>query len=114
MSVEIISSSRPLDKVEQYLMTVAQSIVTINTLEDGTKITVDAYCTYQDVKENGEVIELLSIMTPDKKVFVTSSETFKTSFDDIADIYEGEQFTIVKNSGVSKAGRKYVVAWLDI
>lgn len=114
MSVEIVKTSRPLDKVEQYLMTVAPSIIGINTLEDGAKIAVDAYCNYRDVKETGEVIDLLSIITPDKKVYVTNSDTFKNSFDDIAAIFEGEPFTIVKNSGLSKAGRKYIVAWLDI
>ena len=112
MSVEIVKSSKELSKKEQYLMTVAPSMVGINTLEDGTVIPVSAYLYFRNVKETGEVIDLLSIMDDQENVYVTSSDTFKNSFDDIADIFEGDAFSVKKMSGTSKAGRKYIVAYL--
>lgn len=112
--IEIIKSSKELSKVEVYLMTVSPAMIGINSLEDETKIDVSAYCWYRSVKDTGEVTDLLSILGPDKKVYVTSSDTFKQSFEDIAAIFEGEEFTIVKTSKTSKAGRKYILAYLDV
>ena len=112
--IEIVKASKELSKVEMYLMTVSPAMIGINSLEDGDQIHVSAYAYYRNVKETGEVVDLLSILTPDNQVYVTSSDTFKSSFEDIETIFEGEEFTIVKMSRTSKAGRKYIICTLAI
>ena len=112
--VTVKETSREFSKVEQYLMTVAPSIVSMKDVEDGTKINVDGFLTFEDVKDNtGEVVEVLSIITPEKEVYSCQSATFKRSVKDIANIMKGA-FTIIKQSGKTKAGRDYINCTLDI
>ena len=112
--IEIVKASKELSKEEMYLMTVSPAMIGINSLEDGEEIPVAAYAYYRNVRESGEVTDLLSILTPDNRVFVTSSDTFKSSFEDIESIFAGEEFTIVKMSRTSKAGRKYIICTLAV
>ena len=112
--VTIKETSRDFTEVEQYLMTIAPSIVSMKDVEDGTKINVDGFLIFEDVKENtGEVVEVLSIITPEKNVYSCQSATFKRSVKDIANIMKGA-FTIIKQSGKTKAGRDYINCVLDI
>ena len=112
--ITIKETSREFTEVEQYLMTIAPSIVSMKDVEDGTKINVDGFLTFEDVKENtGEVVEVLSIITPEKEVYSCQSATFKRSVKDIATIMKGA-FTIIKRSGKTKAGRDYINCTLDI
>lgn len=108
--VEIKSTSRELTKVERYRLTLSPEIKTVQDLDDGTVISVVAFCEFNDVDEaSGEVSSLLGILADDGSSYVTQSATFKRSFKDIADIFDdGEQFSIKKISGVTKAGRPYV------
>ena len=116
----IKSSSKELSKVERYLMTQGQGMEMLQNVEDGSKIPVSAFCIYEDYKETDETtVTLLSILTPDNKVFVTQSATFIRSFGDIADVFANEDgtydaFTVVKISGKTKAGRPFVNCVLDI
>lgn len=112
--VEIKETSRDFDKVETYLMTVAPNITTLNNVEMGTKIVVDGFMIFNDVKKDGEEVEVMSIITPDKAVFSCQSATFKKSVKDIYNIMDGEQFTIIKMEGETKAGRKYIDCVLDV
>lgn len=113
--INIKEASRELTKVEKYLMTVAPSIVSMKDVEDGTKITVDATILFEDVDEQtGAINEILSILTPDKEVYSCQSATFKRSVADIQTIMEGQQFTIVKTSGTTKAGRAFINCVLDV
>lgn len=112
--ITIKETSRDFTELEQYLMTVAPSIVSMKNVEDGTKINVDGFLTFEDIKENtGEVVEVLSIITPKKEVYSCQSATFKRSVKDIANIMKGA-FTIIKQSGKTKAGRDYINCVLDI
>lgn len=112
--ITIKETSRDFTEVEQYLMTIAPSIVSMKEVEDGTKINVDGFLTFEDVKEKtGEVVEVLSIITPEKEVYSCQSATFKRSVKDIAKIMKGA-FTIIKQSGKTKAGRDYINCILDI
>lgn len=112
--ITIKETSREFTEVEQYLMTIAPSIVSMKDVEDGTKINVDGFLTFEDVKENtGEVVEVLSIITPEKEVYSCQSATFKRSVKDIASIMKGP-FTIIKRSGKTKAGRDFINCTLDI
>lgn len=112
--ITIKETSREFTEVEQYLMTIAPSIVSMKDVEDGTKINVDGFLIFEDVKENtGDVVEVLSIITPEKNVYSCQSATFKRSVKDIANIMKGS-FTIIKQSGKTKAGRDYINCILDI
>jgi hypothetical protein len=112
--VEIKTVSREFTEVEQYLMTIAPSIQSVKDVEDGTRITVDGVLEFTDVKENtGEVVDIMSIITPDKKVFSCQSSTFKRSIKDISNIMNGKEFTVIKTSGKTKAGRDFINCVLD-
>ena len=108
--IKIIEQSRELNEVEQYLMTIAPSIIS-----DGEHITVDGILTFEDVKENsGETVEVMSIITPEKQVYSCQSATFKRSIGDISSIMKGNPFTVIKTSGKTKAGRDYINCVLDV
>lgn len=112
--IEIKETSREFSKVETYLMTVAPNITTLNNVEAGTKIVVDGFMIFDDVKKDGEAVEVMSIITPEKTVFSCQSATFKKSVKDIYNIMDGEAFTIIKMDGETKAGRKYIDCVLDV
>lgn len=112
--VEIKTTSREFTEVEQYLMTIAPSIHSVKDVEDGTHITVDGVLEFTDIKENtGEAVDVMSIITPDKQVYSCQSATFKRSIRDISNIMKGKQFTVIKTSGVTKAGRDFINCVLD-
>lgn len=112
--VEITRTSRDFTKVEQYLMTVASGITSLKDVPDGQSITVSGIIEFNDVKETtGEVAEIVSIITPDNKVYSAQSRTVKRSLSDIEKIMDGEQFSIIKTSGTTKAGRTFINVELD-
>ena len=112
--IEIKTASREFTEVEQYLMTIAPSIHTIKLIEDGTRITVDGILEFTDIKENtGEAVDVMSIITPDKQVYSCQSATFKRSIRDISNIMKGKEFTVIKTSGKTKAGRDFINCVLD-
>lgn len=83
---------------------------------DGAQITVQNYVLYEDVKNNGDVYEILSIEAGDGTMYATNSRTFKEAFLDIKTIcgdpadMVGE--TVEVTSGTSKAGRTfYTCTW---
>lgn len=113
--ITIKTTSREFTPVERYLMTASPDITSMKDVADGEKIIVDGYLTFDDVKEKtGEVVELLSIITPDKKVYSCQSATFKRSISDINDVMETTPFTIIKISGKTKAGRDFINCVLDV
>lgn len=112
--VEIKTVSREFTEVEQYLMTIAPSIQSVKDVEDGTHITVDGVMEFTDIKENtGEEADIMSIITPDKQVYSCQSATFKRSIRDISNIMKGKEFTVIKTSGKTKAGRDFINCVLD-
>lgn len=112
--VEIKTVSREFTEVEQYLMTIAPSIQSAKDVEDGTHITVDGVMEFADIKENtGEEVDVMSIITPDKQVYSCQSATFKRSIRDISNIMKGKEFTVIKTSGKTKAGRDFINCVLD-
>ena len=111
--IKITEKSREFTKVEQYLMTVAPSIISMKDVEDGTKITVNGVMEFTDIKEDGSEIEIMSVITPDKAVYSCQSSTFKRSIHDIMAIMDGEAFTVVKTSGETKGGRDFINCFLD-
>lgn len=110
-----IISNQEYNEIEKYLMTVSPAIVSMKNLQDGEKVPVKKYMIFEDVKENsGEVVEILSILTPDNKVYSAQSGTLKRSFNDIINIMGDKPFTIIKTSGKTKAGRDFINCILDV
>ena len=112
--INIKKASRDFNEVEKYLMTIAPSIVSVKNLEDNTKIEVDGYITFEDIKEDGETVEILSIITPDKRVYSCQSSTFKRSFNDIVHSMNGKAFSVLKISGTTRNGRDFINCILDV
>lgn len=113
--VTIKATSREFTIVEKYLMTTSPDMTSMKDVADGEKIEVDGYLTFEDVKEKtGEVVEVLSIITPEKKVYSCQSATFKRSISDIHSVMETTPFTVIKISGKTKAGRDFINCVLDV
>lgn len=113
--INIKEMSRDFNEVEQYLMTIAPSIKSVKDVQDGEHITVNGILTFDDVKEDsGEVVEVMSIITPEKKVYSCQSATFKRSIRDISNIMKGAEFTVIKTSGKTKNNRDYINCVLDV
>ena len=114
MGITINTQSKDFTEVEQYLMTLDRGIKSLKDVEDNTSIAVAGYLTFTDEKDNGNSVDILSIITPDNEVFSCQSATFKRSFDNIANIMHGKQFSIIKVSDTTKAGRSYIDCALDV
>lgn len=112
--MQIYENSREFTKVEIYLMTSSPDVESLKNVEDETSIPVDGYILFKDADQNGEEADILSLITPDKKVYACQSQTFKKSFIEIFELMDGESFSIIKKSGVSKAGRDYINCVLDV
>lgn len=113
MGIRIYDTSKEFTEIEQYLMTKSPAIVSMKDVEDGTSIIVDGVLNFEDEKDNGEVVDIMSIITPDSKVYSCQSKTFKRSIIDISNIMHGKPFPIKKISGKTKAGRDYIDCILD-
>lgn len=114
MGITINTQSKDFTEVEQYLMTLDRGIQSLKDVEDNTSISVAGYLTFTDEKENGDSVDILSIITPDNEVFSCQSATFKRSFGNITNIMHSKPFSIVKVSGTTKAGRPYIDCTLDV
>lgn len=110
--ITIKYTSRELTKVERYRMTLDNNIQSCKDLPDGTEIEVDAFCEFEDEKDNGEVENVFSILAKDGKVYACTSKTFARNVKEIADAFDGEDYTIVKQSGKTKAGKDFIMAAL--
>lgn len=113
--ITIKATSRDFTPVEKYLMTSSPNITSMKNVVDGEKIVVDGFLTFDDLKEKtGEIVEVLSVITPEKKVYSCQSATFKRSISDIHDVVETTPFTVIKISGKTKAGRDFINCVLDV
>ena len=112
--VEIKEMSREFTKIEEYLMTVAPDIEPLKNIEDGKSIPIDGFLIFDDIKDSGEVQEIVSIITPDKKVYSGQSATFRKSLKEIDFVMDDEKYSIIKISGKTKAGRDYINCTLDV
>lgn len=114
--VTIKYASRELTKKEQYKMTLDNGIQSCKDIPDGTVIEVDAYCEFEDTKDNGETETVFSVLATDGSVYACTSKTFARNVREIADIYteDGvvEKFSIAKMSGKTKAGKDFIMASL--
>lgn len=111
--INIVEMSKEFNEVEQYLMTISPNIKSTKDADDGEKITVDGFLIFEDVKDDGTTSEIMSIITPDKKVYSCQSATFKRTIKDIFSLMKGKQFTVIKTSGKNKSGRDFINCYLD-
>lgn len=112
--ITINKMSREFDEVEQYLMTASSAIKSMKDVEDGAVIAVAGTLEFTDTKDNGEAVDILSIITPDSEVYSCQSATFKRSLGDILAIMGDKPFSVIKTSGTTKAGRPYIDCQLDV
>lgn len=85
----------------------SQQTTQIKDLEDGTEITIDYWALFtDDTKENES--EVLTIVDKNGVVYATISDTFKKNFFRMVEIFEDEEFAIVKISGKTNNGRDFV------
>lgn len=110
--MQIIETSREFNEVEQYLMTLDQSITVLKNVEDGTSIPVESYLIFVDEKD-GKETEILSIMDTDGNVYSCQSATFKQNLKNIHQCMNGKSYAVIKQSGVTKAGRPFITCVLD-
>lgn len=115
MSINIKETSREFNKIEKYLMTLAPDIKALKDITDGTSVAVDGFLVFEDIdEESGKSNEILSIITPDKRVYSGQSATFARSLRDIDFVMDGQKYSIQKISGKTKAGREYINCTLDV
>lgn len=110
--VEVKRMSREFTEVEVYLMTLDNGIKTCKDLPDGFEIEVDGYLEYTDTKDNGKSEDVFSILATDGAVYACTSKTFARNVIDIAGLFKGKKFAIVKQSGTTKAGKPFIMASL--
>lgn len=110
--VEIKRTSKDFDKVTIYRMTLDNAITSCKDLEDGTEITVTGWLEYVDTKENGKEETVFAILSDTGAVYACTSKTFARNVMEISDVFEGEDFTIIKTSGLTKADKPFIYALL--
>lgn len=113
----ILVASRDFTNIEKYLMTQDPGIISVKDVPDSTRMDVSGYLLYEDQNAKGETSELLSVIGSvdgTTKVWCCQSATFKRSFGQMFELFEGEPFTVIKTSGISKGGKNYVDCRLAI
>lgn len=110
--ITVKRSSRDLNKVEIYRMTLDNSITSCKDLPDDYEIEVDAWLEYEDEKENGKVEEIFVILATDGSVYACTSKTFARNVLEIDNVFDGATYTIIKKSGTTKAGKPFIMAAL--
>lgn len=110
--ITVKRSSRELNKVEIYRMTLDNSITSCKDLPDDYEIEVDAWLEYEDEKENGKIEEIFAILATDGSVYACTSKTFARNVLEIDSVFDGATYTIIKKSGTTKAGKPFIMAAL--
>lgn len=110
--ITIKETSKDFNKVEVYRMTLDNNIISCKDLEDDTEIEVAGFMEFIDTKDNGEETTVFSILATDGKVYACTSKTFARNVREISEVFEGEPFTIIKKSGVTKSNKPFIMAVL--
>lgn len=110
--ITINSMSKDFSKVDIYRLTRDNNITSCKDVADGTKITVVGYLEYDDTKDDGKTETVFAFMDDTGKCYACTSKTFARNVKEIAEIMDGENFSIIKESGVTKAGKDFIMASL--
>nr|DAX30678.1 MAG TPA: hypothetical protein [Bacteriophage sp.] len=98
-------------KVEQFKA--VKNAHSVKDLPDGFELTQN-FINYVDEKQDGKEVEILAVQGTDEEYYGTNSSVFRHDYLEIIDMFTDceEDFVIVKDSNVSKAGRQFVYARL--
>lgn len=107
--MEITRKSREFTPAEIYKATKSNSIKRMSDIADNEIIVAKDYIVYEDSKEDGSSITILSIIT-DTGIYATNSATFIRTFLDIVDIMGELPVNITVGHDTSKNGRKFIFA----
>lgn len=110
--MNVLKASKELTKIEQYMLTVDKGAESMKDVPDGTSIPVSVWCSYEDEKD-GTLTEITAIMDTSGKVYAFQSVTFRKSLEKIHEVFGGEPYAIIKESGKTKAGRDFIDCRLD-
>lgn len=100
------------DKKLMYKLTRSPEAVKLSTLS-GQRIDVLHYAFYEDEKKEGEVTNILSMLTPEGEVFATNSDSVQREFLNVLEFFEddlaadGGYIPIRIVEGKSKNGRTF-------
>lgn len=111
--MKVLKASKELTKFEQYMLMVDKGAQSMKDVVDGLSIPVSVWCTYEDEKEDGTPTEITAIMDTSGKVYAFQSATFRRSLERIHDVFGDEEYAIIKESGMTKAGRDFIDCRLD-
>lgn len=86
-----------------------------NSVKDngGKKATINKYAIYEEYDNNGNVMRLLTMLTTENEVYVTTSPAFIRTFERIAELAKRSNlntFTITFRKEKSKNNREYMTA----
>lgn len=79
----------------------------------GKVVTINKYAIYEEYDNNGNVIRLLTMLTTENEVYVTSSPAFIRTFERIAELAQRshlDTFSITFRKEKSKNNREYMTA----
>jgi hypothetical protein len=79
----------------------------------GSTVTINKYAIYEEYDNNGNVMRLLTMMSDEGVVFVTTSPAFIRTFERIAELAQRshlDTFTITFRKERSKNNREYMTA----
>lgn len=104
--MNIIITSHPEDKAIQYKLTRGREREKLANAPE--VVNVAAYAVYADLnKANGELLNLVSIMTPEGVVYCTNSPTFVDDFNAMIEAFPNcSQMKVLKL--LSKKGRTFL------
>lgn len=111
--MKVLKASKEFTKIEQYMLTVDKGAESMKNVPDGTSIQVSAWCSYEDEKEDGTTVEITAVMDTSGKVYAFQSATFRKSLEKIHEVFGGEPYAIIKESGKTKVGRDFIDCRLD-
>ena len=112
---EITKLSNPeetVDKRTTYLMTKNPAMTSIKDVVDDTQLDITHVCVFTDVNKDGEEVEIETYMDKNGNVYATQPATYKEYFNDIRSIFDGDDISIIKKSGKTKADRDFVYCTL--
>lgn len=80
---------------------------------DGKVVTINKYAIFEEYDSHGDVMRLLTMLTTENEVYVTSSPAFIRTFERIAELANRSQldtFAIEFRKATSKNNREYMTA----
>ena len=106
----IQSYPETMKTADKYLLTMSPETQKMKDAVD-SRLEIKAWCLYEDTNKDGELQEILAVLTPENETFATNSQTFIRDFLRMVDLFNesGETVDAIKVvTGTSKAGRQFI------